>query len=249
MGGFAEALQLSTMADLDDIEMPPSAAQRVVAHFGKALPGGAELEPETTAETAAERQARERADALQALSAVPMADWSVEQVLAWADCLAGLPDEWIAALKTACEDEEIDGDELADLKLKPLQKPLKRAGLLADLDVVAQAVLAQRDDILAQQEASSEPQVVAPSLRCEFDRQRDRLGSGTFGHVFICRLAGAAGEYAVKRVDAIKADLVTNEIEALSRAAETDQGGHRNVVRCEKSRNDESFSIYVLCHL
>ena len=118
--------------------------------------------------------------------------------------------------------------------------------------MVAQAVLAQRDDMLAQQEASSEPQVAAvaaPSLHCEFDRQRDRLGSGTFGHVFICRLAGAAGLYAVKRVDAIKADLVTNEIEALSRAAETDQGGHRNVVRCEKSRNDESFSIYVLCHL
>ena len=77
---LAEALQLSTMVDLDDIGMPPSAAQRVLAHFGKALPEGAEPEPETTAETAAERQARERADALQALVAVPMAGWSVAQV-------------------------------------------------------------------------------------------------------------------------------------------------------------------------
>ena len=237
MGTFAEALQLSTLVDLDDIGMPPSAAQRVLAHFGKALPEGAELEPETTAETAAERQARERADALQALSAVPMADWSVEQVLAWADCLAGLPCEWVAALKTAFEDEEIDADELADLKQKQLQRALKRAGLQADLAEVAQAVLTQRDEMLAQQEASSEPQVALHSLRCEFDRQRDRLGSGTFGHVFICRLAGEAGLYAVKRVDAIKADLVTKEIEALRCAAETDQGGHRNVVRCKKSRN------------
>ena len=237
MGVFAEALQLSTLVDLDDIGMPPSAAQRVLAHFGKALPEGAELEPETTAETAAERQARERADALQALSAVPMADWSVEQVLAWADCLAGLPCEWVAALKTAFEEEEIDADELANLQPKPLQRTLKRTGLRADLAEVAQAVLTQRDEMLAQQGASSEPQVALHSLRCEFDRQHDRLGSGTFGHVFICRLAGEAGLYAVKRVDAIKADLVTKEIEALSRAAETDQGGHRNVVRCKKSRN------------
>ena len=44
---LAEALQLSTMVDLDDIGMPPSAAQRVLAHFGKAQPGGAEPEPDT----------------------------------------------------------------------------------------------------------------------------------------------------------------------------------------------------------
>ena len=118
-----------------------------------------EPEPEATVDTAADRHAREHANAIQALVAVPMADWSVAQVLAWADCLAGLPLELVAALKTALEDEEIDGDELADLKQKPLQRALKRAGLHADLCEAAQAVLAQRDDLLAQQEAELEATV------------------------------------------------------------------------------------------
>jgi hypothetical protein len=79
---------------------------------------------------------------------------------------------------------------------------LKKAGMQGDLPAAADAVLALRDALLA-------PAVVAPPpLRCAFDQERDRLGSGQFGHVFRCRLDGEAGQlHAVKRVDRIKAEL------------------------------------------
>ena len=58
--------------------------------------------------------------------AVPMEEWSVEDMLTWADCsqlhpcrTAPLPVEWTAALKVAFEEEEIDPDELANLQQNP----------------------------------------------------------------------------------------------------------------------------------
>ena len=53
------------------------------------------------------------------------ADWTSRPNFGPA-CLAGLPDEWIAVLKTAFE--EIDGEEMADLKPRTPQRKLKRAG-------------------------------------------------------------------------------------------------------------------------
>ena len=102
----------------------------------------------------------------------------------------------------ALKDEDTEGEELVLLTAKQLQKMLKRAGLQGDLPAAADAVLALRDALLA-------PAVVAPPpLRCAFDQERDRLGSGQFGHVFRCRLDGEAGQlHAVKRVDRIKAEL------------------------------------------
>ena len=42
---FAESLQLCTLADLDEIGMPLSAAHRLLVYFGKAAPGAAEAAP------------------------------------------------------------------------------------------------------------------------------------------------------------------------------------------------------------
>jgi hypothetical protein len=112
-----------------------------------------------------------------------MAEWSEQQVLAWVE-LIELEPETRAALRMAFEDDgDIDGEELAGITAKRLQKMLKKAGIKSDLVAAADAVLALRDALLAPVAAAA-----AFSLRCEFDRQRDRLGSGTFGHVFRCKV-------------------------------------------------------------
>ena len=82
----------------------------------------------------------------------------------------------------------------------------------------------------------------------QFDRKKDLLGSGRFGHVFRCRLSGDDDEYAVKRVDAIKAALVTKEVEVLTRARKTDEGGHPNVVQYFHRETDLDF-VYLCMEL
>ena len=117
-----------------------------------------------------------------------------------------------AALRSAFEDDgDTDGEELVILTAKRLQKMLKKADLDGDPEAAAEAVLALRDALLAPAAATA-----APPLRCAFDQERDRLGSGQFGHVFRCRLDGEAGQlHAVKRVDRIKAELGLGRIFAL----------------------------------
>jgi hypothetical protein len=221
-----DSLQISTAEDLKEIGLPPAAAAAIVAHF-KSAP---ESEPELS--TSARQMA--------ALTAVPMAEWSEEQVLAWAK-LVELEPETRAALLTAFEEDDTDGNDLAMLPAKRLQKMLKKAGMTGDLPAAAETVLALRDALLA-------PAVVAPPpLRCAFDQERDRLGSGQFGHVFRCKLDGEDG-YAVKRVDAIKAHLVDKEVAALSRAKDTDQGGHPNVVHYYGKDEDADF-VYIYMEL
>ena len=73
-----------------------------------------------------------------------MANWTEEQVLDWAE-LIDLDDDTRAALLTAFDDEETEGEELVIITAKQLQKMLKRAGSPGDLATAAEAVLALRD--------------------------------------------------------------------------------------------------------
>jgi hypothetical protein len=77
-----------------------------------------------------------------------MAEWSEEQVLAWAE-LVELGPETGAALRAVFREEDTDGDDLATLPAKRLLKMLKRGGLRGDLPAAAAAVLAARDVLLA----------------------------------------------------------------------------------------------------
>jgi hypothetical protein len=95
-----------------------------------------------------------------------MAEWSEEQVLAWAE-LVELEAETRAALRMAFEDEDTEGEELVILTAKPLQKMLKRAGLSGDLLAAAEAVLALRDALLAK--ATEAVVKAAPSCQICFE--------------------------------------------------------------------------------
>jgi SWI/SNF-related matrix-associated actin-dependent regulator 1 of chromatin subfamily A len=108
-------------------------------------PEADELEPETDEP---EPELSASAQQLIALTAVPMAEWSEEQVLAWAE-LVELEPETGAALRSVFGEEDTDGDDLATLPAKRLQKMLKRGGLRGDLPAAASAVLAARDALLA----------------------------------------------------------------------------------------------------
>ena len=202
-------------------------------------------EPEPEAEPEAEPvELSATSQQLAALATVPMEQWSGDQVLEWVN-LVELPAETRAVLHHAFADDETDGEDLATLVDKRLRKMLKKAALPSgDFADASRCILALRDQLLT---ATKTRRPSSSHLRCDFDRQRDRLGSGTFGHVFICKLDGE-GDYAVKRVDAIKAKLVTKEIEALQTAAQTDQGGHRNVVHYYGKDEDADF-VYIYMEL
>ena len=61
-----------------------------------------------------------------------MAEWSEEHVLAWSE-LVELAPEIKAALRAAFEEDETDGEDLATLAVKRLQKMLRKADLVGDL--------------------------------------------------------------------------------------------------------------------
>ena len=113
----------------------------IVVHFKPTL------EPEQD-EPEAELSAS--AQELAALMAVPMAEWSEEQVLAWVE-LVELEFETRAALRTAFKEDDTDGEDLAKYDAKRLQKMLKKADLDGDLASTAEVVLALRDALLVQQ--------------------------------------------------------------------------------------------------
>jgi hypothetical protein len=106
-------------------------------------PEADEPEPEAD-EPELEQLLSASAQQLIAMKAVPMAEWSEEQVLAWAE-LVELEPETRAALRAVFGAEDIDGEDLATLLPKRLLKMLKRAGLQGDLPAAAEAVLAARD--------------------------------------------------------------------------------------------------------
>jgi hypothetical protein len=135
---------------------------------------------------------------LAALTAVPMAEWSEEQVLAWAE-LVEFDGETRSALRAAFNDEDTEGDELVALTAKPLQKMLKRAGLLGDLAATAEAVLAMRDTCCSA--AVTKPGGVrVGSLWFDPQDPASRLGYGRFGEVFRGRHGEGGEACAVKRV-------------------------------------------------
>jgi ankyrin repeat protein len=102
-----ESDQVSTAADLMELGLPPDAAAAIVARL-KPVPA---LEPELEAEEP-EPELSASAQQLAVLTAVPMAAWSEEQVLAWVE-LVELQPETRAALRMVFEDGETDGEELA----------------------------------------------------------------------------------------------------------------------------------------
>jgi hypothetical protein len=187
------------------------------------------------------------ASKMQALRTMPMKEWSAEQVLSWVE-LAELPPVIEDQARAYVLGDDIDGEELEALIQKSLLKTLKKAKIVQP-EAMTQAMLAKRDQMLQWQAAASSS-ASAPALRVAFDRSADGpdlLGSGRFGDVFRCRLDGESG-YAVKRVNAIKAREVTKEIEVLTRAAMTDEGGHRNVVRYFCREEDPDF-VYICMEL
>lgn len=215
------------------------------------------LEPEPEVETDAQREERGRFASLQALRSVAMKDWTAEQVVSWVQ-LAELPATIVDQVQTYVIDDDIDGEELEALIQKGLQKTLKKAKFEKS-EAMAQSILAKRDQMLEWQasdsEATSRPNAdgnepaarTTHQLRVQFDRKLDLLGSGRFGHVFRCRFDGEDG-YAVKRVDALKASLVSKEIEVLTLVRKTDEGGHPNVVKYFSKEEDSDF-VYLCMEL
>ena len=188
-----DSLQISTAADLEEIDLPPAAAAAIVAHF-KSAP---ESEPELSA------SARQ----LAALTAVPMAEWSEEQVLAWAE-LVELEPGTRAALRTAFEDDgDTDGEELVILTAKRLQKMLKKAGLAGDAEVAAEAVLALRDSLLELAAAAA-----APSLHAHLS-----AGQNEQRHTAEAAATTAAAVEAAKTIAV--AEAVVEAQEAAAKAA------------------------------
>jgi hypothetical protein len=183
------------------------------------------------------------AQPLTALKEVPMTKWTEDQVMSWTE-LIDLDTEIRAALRTAFKhDGDINGEELVAMTPRGLLKMLKQGGmkgLKGDLEAAAEVVLALRDALLT---PSLRP------LRGEFDHnnKKDWLGCrGQFGQVMLCKLDGH--RRAVKRVDATMAELVTKEINALSRAAETEDCGHKNVVHYY-GKDADQFFVYIYMEL
>ena len=79
----------------------------------------------------------------------PMSDWSVGDVGQWVESLAeSLNVEWVSALAELITEDELEGDELAAMVPKSLQRQLKRAGVAEHINA-ATAILALRDQVLA----------------------------------------------------------------------------------------------------
>jgi hypothetical protein len=160
-----DSLQISAAADLEAIGLPPAATTAIVTHFKPApAPEADEPEPELSAS----------AQQLAALTAVPMAEWSEEQVLAWAE-LVELEPETKAALRTAFEEDDTDGNDLAMLPTKRLQKMLKKADLDGDLPAAAAVVLALRDALLTP--AAAAAPLLPPHLSTGQNEQRHAVSA------------------------------------------------------------------------
>jgi hypothetical protein len=119
-----------------------------------------EPEPEPDAQPAQAQLAAAVQQARDELQAVPMVQWSEEQVTTWAGVL-GLPPASVTAVQEALGNT--DGEELQVLLPKSLVKLLSKVQSpgAADAASLADQVLEQRNVLLAS--ASSEP---SPRLRC-----------------------------------------------------------------------------------
>lgn len=104
--------------------------------------------------------ARVRKATLESIASKPMATWEQDVVQQWAT-LIKLPGGGASslALTGAFAEESMDGEELQHLRLKPLQKMLRRAGVDEAAAVeIAQAVLARRDSTGVDTPTEPEPE-------------------------------------------------------------------------------------------
>jgi SWI/SNF-related matrix-associated actin-dependent regulator 1 of chromatin subfamily A len=169
--GLETEPELQMAAGFDEGDSPsPSDAQPVHAQPGdrwRKKKNTKKPEPEPEREREREPELSASAQQLAALTAMPMAEWSEAQVLAWVE-LVELEPKTRAALRTAFEDDgTTDGDELVILTARRLQKMLQKAGLQGDPPAAANAVFALRDALLA-------PAVASSPRRRGFDQESDR---------------------------------------------------------------------------
>lgn len=107
--------------------------------------------------------ARVRKAALESIASKPVATWGQDVVQQWAT-LIKLPGGGASslALTGAFAEESMDGEELQHLRLKPLQKMLRRAGVDETAAVeIAQAVLAHRDSTGVDTPTEPEPEAAS----------------------------------------------------------------------------------------
>ena len=165
-------------------------------------------------------------------------------MLKWTAGLASkLPAEWVAAMQAAFD--KVEGDELMDMKEKPLQRMLRREGI-DDAATAASRILSLRDE--AQQGSQSQGNVSVGQIR--YNELSDRLGQGRFGFVFRCTLTGSSLCLAVKQVPRLRfeAEGGKKEIDVLLHAQATDNEGHPNVIRYHLMAANE-HSVYIVMGL
>eukprot|EP01045_Picozoa_sp_COSAG04_P009220 COSAG04_NODE_529_length_13029_cov_3.203248_10_plen_752_part_00 len=125
-------------------------------------------EPEPEPESAEERAARERSAQLSRLQALPMAEWSSEQVLEWT-ALIDLPPGCAEAVGTLFAHMEFDGDDLSRVHGKMLVKQLAKLGA-EDPQLAVRTLLRERDSVLAGRTEQSSQATDCPLC---FERYRD----------------------------------------------------------------------------
>jgi serine/threonine protein kinase len=83
-----------------------------------------------------------------------------------------------------------------------------------------------------------------------YHESEDALGSGRFGFVFRCRLVETGEAYAVKQIPKLRfeAEGGKKEIDVLLHAQNTDDGGHKNVIRYSQQLGDRQ-SVYIVMEL
>jgi hypothetical protein len=157
-----------------------------------------------------------------------MAEWSEEEVLAWAE-LVELEPETKVALRTAFEEDDTDGNDLSMLPAKRLQKMLKKADFDGDLPAAAEVVLALRDTVLAPAPAA------APSLHPYLSAgQNEQWHAVSAMSVVEAGLAGPTTVAAATATEAGRAVVVTDAtVKVEEAAAKAEEAAARVAPSCQ----------------
>ena len=124
--------------------------------------------PEPEPETSSFESGRDGAQARAVLSAAQMQEWSEARVLEWAESVALSADDVEVVKRAFVDDGGVDGDELAHMRPRSLQKLLRRTGS-RDPEALADAVLQERDRAVGQTPA-------APHVGRRWTRPGDHAG-------------------------------------------------------------------------